>query len=127
MAFLHKYFCDPIFAPKVKFVSRRLNPDENLLLIEKLIPAIHSDHSNGRRPGLPDGYIFKPKIQIWVIFGGSWNESVDLLCCHLEYFASLWYILWQFGTFGYIFTRFGMFYQEKSGNPGDDDWQIAGL
>jgi hypothetical protein len=111
----------------VKFVSRRLNPDENLLLIEKLIPPIHSDHSNGRRPGLPDGYICKPKRQIWVNFGGSWNESVDLLCCHFRifrssvvYFMAIWYI-WVY------FYPFGMFYQEKSGNPGDDDWQIAGL
>jgi hypothetical protein len=32
----------------------------------------------------------------------------------------IWYILWLFGTFyGYLvhFSRFGMLYQEKSGNP----------
>jgi hypothetical protein len=23
-------------------------------------------------PGLPDGFIFKPKIPIWVKFGGPW-------------------------------------------------------
>jgi hypothetical protein len=32
------------------------------------------------------------------------------------------YILWPFGTyilcFGILFSRFGMLYQEKSGNPG---------
>jgi hypothetical protein len=26
-------------------------------------------------PGLPDCYIFKPKITIWVNFGGSGNEK----------------------------------------------------
>jgi hypothetical protein len=29
-------------------------------------------------------------------------------------FAAIWYILWLFGIF---FPRFGMLYQEKSGNP----------
>jgi hypothetical protein len=63
--------------------------------------------------GLPDGtYVFKPKIQIWVNFGGSCNG----IC---------WYILWTFGlfyghliyfmpirnifmNFWYIFPRFGI-------------------
>jgi hypothetical protein len=34
---------------------------------------------------------------------------------------AIWYILWPFGIFcgiWYIFPRFGMFRQEKSGNPG---------
>jgi hypothetical protein len=32
----------------------------------------------------------------------------------------VWYILWSFGIFvvaWFIFPRFGMLYQEKSGNP----------
>jgi hypothetical protein len=33
------------------------------------------------------------------------------------YFVAIWYILWSFGT---IFSRFGMLYQEKSGNPGSE-------
>jgi hypothetical protein len=35
--------------------------------------------------------------------------------------SSLWYILWPFGIFyGFMvyFSRFGMLYQENSGNPG---------
>jgi hypothetical protein len=39
----------------------------------------------------------------------------------LEYFMAIWYILWPFGmSYGYLvyFSRFGMLYQEKSGNPG---------
>jgi hypothetical protein len=51
-------------------------------------------------------YIFKPKIPIWVNFGGPWNLKG-------------WYILWPFAIFyghsvyfmviGYIFTRFGTY------------------
>jgi hypothetical protein len=36
---------------------------------------------------------------------------------------AIWYILWPFGIFyGYLvyFSRFGMLYQEKSGNPGTE-------
>jgi hypothetical protein len=39
----------------------------------------------------------------------------------LVYFTDIWKILWTFGIFvGHfgIFSRFGMLYQEKSGNPG---------
>jgi hypothetical protein len=38
---------------------------------------------------------------------------------HLVYFMAIWYILWPFGIFYgylYIFSRFGMLHQEKSGN-----------
>jgi hypothetical protein len=65
----------------------------------------------------------------------------------LVYFTAIWYILWSFGTFcglfstfcglfgtfcGFIgtfcglfgiFFRFGIFYQDKSGNPGLD-WHL---
>jgi hypothetical protein len=33
---------------------------------------------------------------------------------------AIWYIIWPFGNlvvFGYNFRRFGILYQEKSGNP----------
>jgi hypothetical protein len=39
---------------------------------------------------------------------------------HLEYISDTWYTLWSFGNFGvmkYIFPRFGILCQEKSGNP----------
>jgi hypothetical protein len=64
--------------------------------------------------------ILKPKIPIWVNFGGSCN-------------GRCWYIIWPFGLFygclvclwpfdifyGYLvyFSRYGMLYQEKSGHP----------
>jgi hypothetical protein len=70
-------------------------------------------------------YIFKPKIPIWVNFGGSFNGN----CWH-----SLWtwstdstaigYILWTFGIFcGNLvyFCRFGIRNAEKSGNPANVD------
>jgi hypothetical protein len=43
-----------------------------------------------------------------------------LQCKMLVYFMAIWSILWPFGIFyGYLayFSRFGMLYQEKSGNP----------
>jgi hypothetical protein len=60
-------------------------------------------------------HIFKPKIPIWLNFGRSCN-------------GRCWSILWPFGIgilrpfgifYGYLvyFPRFGMLYQEKSGNP----------
>jgi hypothetical protein len=70
--------------------------------------------------GLPDGIpIFIPKIPIWEYFGGPWSgkgcftailfilRSFCIFCGHTEYFMVIWY----------IFPRFGMLHQEKSGNP----------
>jgi hypothetical protein len=36
--------------------------------------------------------------------------------CPFEYLVAIWYSLWLFG----IFSRFGMLYQEKSGNHARD-------
>jgi hypothetical protein len=49
------------------------------------------------------------------------KEDVGIFYYHLAYFTSIWYILWQLAiVYGYVvyFSRFGMLYQEKSGNPG---------
>jgi hypothetical protein len=35
--------------------------------------------------GLPDGLFSKPKIPIWVNFGGPWKENVGIFYDHLEY------------------------------------------
>jgi hypothetical protein len=47
-------------------------------------------------------------------------EDVVIFYGHLNYFTALRYILWQIeivcGCLVY-FSHFGMFYQEKSGNP----------
>jgi hypothetical protein len=47
-------------------------------------------------------------------------EAVGIFYGHLVYFTSIWYIfghLVYFVVIRYIFSRFGMLYQEKSGNP----------
>jgi hypothetical protein len=64
-------------------------------------------------------FIFKPKIPLWVKFGGPWNGK----CCsillplgiffgHLVLFLAVWYSLWSFGIFLVCLDH------EKSGNPG---------
>jgi hypothetical protein len=48
-------------------------------------------------------------------------EKVSIFFGRLEYFTSIWYILWSFGNFvtiRYIFPDFGILCREKSGNPG---------
>jgi hypothetical protein len=70
--------------------------------------------------GLPDGiHIFKPKIQCWVNFGGSFNEDVGIFY-YLVYVVAIRYISWPFGLFyvylvyfmaiWYILCLFGIFY-----------------
>jgi hypothetical protein len=51
-------------------------------------------------------HIFKPKIPIWVNFGGSRNGRcwyilwpIGLFYVHLVYSVSIWYMLWLFGIF----------------------------
>jgi hypothetical protein len=57
-------------------------------------------------------FVFKPKIPIWVNFGGAcYGKSIlrpsEIFYGHLVYFVVIWY----------IFPRFGILDQEKSGNP----------
>jgi hypothetical protein len=42
-------------------------------------------------------HIFKPKIPIWVNFGGPWNGKCCYIYDHLEYFMAIWHNAWQFG------------------------------
>jgi hypothetical protein len=67
--------------------------------------------------GVARWYFFRPKIAIWVNFGGSFNGRClsilwpfDIFYAHLVYFDEIWY----------IFPRLGILYQEKSGIPGYD-------
>jgi hypothetical protein len=67
-------------------------------------------------------FVFKPEIQIWVNFGGSniWRFWYILwtfgpFYSVLVHFMDILYNLWWFSIF---FPRFGILYQEKSGNPG---------
>jgi hypothetical protein len=48
------------------------------------------------------------------------------------YFMAIWNFLWRFGIFNdhfvfiwYIFSGFGIMYQEKSGNPGDEHTNVS--
>jgi hypothetical protein len=50
-------------------------------------------------------------------------ENTGIFYGYLEYFTVIWYILWPFvnvAVIWYIFPRFGILCQEKSGNPACD-------
>jgi hypothetical protein len=50
-----------------------------------------------------------------------WTENVGIFYIYLEYFKAIWYIVEpvvNFVIIRYIFPRFGILHQEKSGNPG---------
>jgi hypothetical protein len=47
-------------------------------------------------------------------------EDVYIFNGHLVNIPAIWHILWPFGIFSPVlvhFIRFGVLYQEKSGNP----------
>jgi hypothetical protein len=47
-------------------------------------------------------------------------ENVGTFYANSENIMAIWYIIWSFGNFVeifYIFHRFGILCQEKSGNP----------
>jgi hypothetical protein len=58
---------------------------------------------------------------LWLILEGLRLDNVKICYGHLEYFTAIWHILWPFCNVvinWYIFHRFGILCQEKSGNPG---------
>jgi hypothetical protein len=53
---------------------------------------------NATGAGLPDGrYVFKPKIQVWVNFGGSCDGRSWYILWTLVHLTVFCYILWTFG------------------------------
>jgi hypothetical protein len=89
--------------------------------LAKRAEAHHSSLKNvSVSPMVARWFVFKPKMPIWVNFGGYCNgscgsilwpfwsilRSLGTVGGHLVYFMVIWYI------FG-----FGMLYQEKYGNP----------
>jgi hypothetical protein len=55
-------------------------------------------------------------------------EDVCIFYVHLVNFTAIWHILRPFGIFYLLlvhFTRFGMLYQEKSGNPGSKSTRLG--
>jgi hypothetical protein len=45
------------------------------------------------------GYIFEPKVPIWVYIGGLWNGKYWYFLWTFGTHMAIWYILWTFGTF----------------------------
>jgi hypothetical protein len=72
--------------------------------------------------GLPDGLFSNQKYQFGKILEGLAMENVGIFYVHLVHFTAIWYMyfvaIWYIlKLFWYIFPRFGMLHQEKSGNP----------
>jgi hypothetical protein len=81
-------------------------------------------------PRVARWFVFKPKLQIWVNFGGYCNGRCWYISWTFGLFTVFWYILLTFGIFcGNLvyFSSFGIFYQEKSGNPGGSTFSIGSL
>jgi hypothetical protein len=54
-------------------------------------------------PGLPDWFIFEPKIPKWVNFGGPSNEKSWYILWPLEYITAIWNKLQPFGiNYGHL-------------------------
>jgi hypothetical protein len=77
---------------------------------------------------LPDGMFSNQKSKFGHILEGLANEDVGIFSALLSilsilqqmlYFMAIWCI--YLVVFWYIFSRFGMLYREKSGNP---DWPL---
>jgi hypothetical protein len=82
----------------------------------KFLPAESSQEISG----FPDGIFSNQKSQCGWILEGLEVENVRICYSLLEYITAIWYTLWPFGTLlviWFIFPRFGILYQEKSGNP----------
>jgi hypothetical protein len=67
--------------------------------------------------------IFKPKIPIWINFGGSCMMLI-YFTANFRSFGIFYGHLVDFSPFWYIFPRFDMLHQEKYGNPATKSLQI---
>jgi hypothetical protein len=72
-------------------------------------------------------FVFKPKIQIWINFGGPYIvkclyilRPLGIFYGDWGYFMTIWYILNSYGTF----SGFDIMYHEKSGNPAGDQMSL---
>jgi hypothetical protein len=69
---------------------------------------------------LPDGIFPRQTYQFGNILEGLGIENVDILCGHLENFATMWFVLWPLCTFCGHFVNLLtilVFCAKKSGNP----------
>jgi hypothetical protein len=80
---------------------------------------------NVHRTRVARWFVFKPKIQIWVNFGGSWNGRCWYILWTLGPFYGFCYILWKFGivrgNLVYL-SHFGILYEEKPVNDAQTIW-----
>jgi hypothetical protein len=78
----------------------------------------------GSKPGLPDGIFSNQKSLFgYILEGRAVPRQCWYFCGHSEHFTTIWYVRWPFGVFCVHlvhFPRFGMLYQEKSGNLGQN-------
>jgi hypothetical protein len=79
--------------------------------------------------GLPDGvYICKPKIPIWLNFGGPFNEKCWYILCMViwtiySYFVYFWPFC-HFVVIGYFCPLLVNCTKKKSGNPGLESSEV---
>jgi hypothetical protein len=93
----------PIFRYQTPQVTTR--PRRRGFCIEVQLASLFSNFPNGGFPArslfkmaarVARWFVFKPKIQIWVNFGGSCNGRCWYILCTLGPFYGLFYILWTF-------------------------------
>jgi hypothetical protein len=62
----------------------------------------------------------RKKSQFGLILEGLTMQDVGIFYGQLVHFTAIWYTLSISSSFGIFISRFGMLYQEKSGNPGSN-------
>jgi hypothetical protein len=55
-------------------------------------------------------FVFKPKIPIWLNFGGSCYGNLGIFYDHLVYFTAIVNVLWPFGIFCGHLAYFSQFW-----------------
>jgi hypothetical protein len=75
---------------------------------------------NGEGAGLPDGSFSNQKSQFGQILEGLGMEKAGIFFGYFEYIKAIWHMVGPFGNLmaiWYLFPRFGILCQDKSGNP----------
>jgi hypothetical protein len=115
------------FLPQITSLAG-IRPSRSSIIYRSAVALFALVWSRGAR-----WFVFKPKIPIWVNVGGScygksWHILLPLGTYSSRECSLLLYILWpleifyghlvNFVVIWYIFPRFGILDQVKSGNPG---------
>jgi hypothetical protein len=114
------YFCTFLKNAQIKQSHKSGHPDYECDYYDCANGGFVSSLSEPVQSRVARWFVFKPKIPIWVNFGGPRNEKggynlwpFGIYYFHLVHFMVIWVILWPFGIFWYIVSR-------KSGNPGPE-------